>query len=113
MESCVEFNIRPENLFTILKVDLFASAEVLGFGIKPVRAHFGELDDFVGFSDVTAVKKLEEKLKESEAPHEIHMFHGKRHAFMNSAMGMPDEDDAAVQLAWSRFEKWMTYYLYS
>ncbi|XP_057451045.1 uncharacterized protein LOC130742952 isoform X2 [Lotus japonicus] len=82
-----------------------------GNGRFPVQAHFGELDEFVGFSDVTAVKRLEEKLKDSGAPHEIHIYPGKRHAFMN--MRMHDEDDAAVQLAWSRFQSWMTTYLYS
>ena len=29
----------------------------------PVHAHFGELDDFVGFSNVTTAKSLEENLK--------------------------------------------------
>ncbi|XP_020238418.1 uncharacterized protein LOC109817550 [Cajanus cajan] len=88
----------------------------------PVQAHFGELDNFVGFSDVTAGKALEEKLKASGVPHEVHFYPGNAHAFMNRSpegiqrrkdMGMPDEDEAAVQLAWSRFETWMTRYLYS
>ncbi|KAL6539317.1 hypothetical protein OROGR_011966 [Orobanche gracilis] len=76
--------------------------------LLPVQAHFGEFDDFVGFSDVEAAKELEENLKKSEYPYEVHTYSGKRHAFMNS-----DEDDAAVQLAWSRFKEWMTRYLYS
>ncbi|XP_027346592.1 uncharacterized protein LOC113858254 isoform X2 [Abrus precatorius] len=86
----------------------------------PIQAHFGELDDFVGFSDVTAAKALEERLKASGVPHEVHIYPGNRHAFMNrspegikrrKSMGMPDEDEAAVQLAWSRFKSWMTHYL--
>nr|AFK37291.1 unknown [Lotus japonicus] len=88
----------------------------------PVQAHFGELDSFKGFSDVTAAKALEEKLKASGVPYEVHMYPGNAHAFMNRSpegiqrrkeMGMPDEDEAAVQLAWSRFQTWMTSYLYS
>ncbi|WCJ37534.1 alpha/beta-Hydrolases superfamily protein [Euphorbia peplus] len=86
----------------------------------PVQAHFGELDNFVGFSDVTAAKGLEEKLKASGVPYEVHVYPGNAHAFMNrseegvkrrKSMGMPDEDDASVELAWSRFKSWMTRYL--
>lgn len=88
----------------------------------PVQAHFGELDNFVGFSDVTAAKALEEKLKASGIPHEVHIYPGNSHAFMNRSteginrrknMGLPDEDEASVQLAWSRFQSWMTQYLSS
>ncbi|KAL4383723.1 hypothetical protein GQ457_15G015740 [Hibiscus cannabinus] len=88
----------------------------------PVQAHFGELDDFVGFSDVTAAKALEEKLKASGTPYEVHIYPGNAHAFMNRSpegikrrqgMGMADEDEAAVQLAWSRFESWMARFLSS
>ncbi|KAJ9176883.1 hypothetical protein P3X46_012151 [Hevea brasiliensis] len=86
----------------------------------PVQGHFGELDNFVGFSDVTAAKALEEKLKASGIPYEVHIYPGNAHAFMNrsdegvkrrKSMGMPDEDEAAVELAWSRFKTWMTRYL--
>ncbi|KAJ9176884.1 hypothetical protein P3X46_012152 [Hevea brasiliensis] len=86
----------------------------------PVQAHFGELDNFVGFSDVTAAKALEEKLKASGIPYEVHIYPGNAHAFMNrsdegvkrrKSMGMPDEDEAAVELGWSRFKTWMTRYL--
>ncbi|KAK2653061.1 hypothetical protein Ddye_012917 [Dipteronia dyeriana] len=104
-----------------------------------IQAHFGEFDSFVGFSDVTvtvppkkkqkkelillnlsifhAAKALEEKLKASGIPYEVHMFPGSAHAFMNRSpgcvkrrkgMGMPDEDAAAVELTWSRFRSWMT-----
>ncbi|XP_038887361.1 protein usf [Benincasa hispida] len=86
----------------------------------PIQAHFGELDSFVGFSDLTAAKKLEEKLKESGIPYEVHIYKGSGHAFMNRSeegvkrrknMGMDDEDDNAVELAWSRFQSWMSQYL--
>ncbi|XP_021275047.1 uncharacterized protein LOC110409878 [Herrania umbratica] len=88
----------------------------------PVQAHFGELDNFVGFSDVTAAKALEEKLKASGIPCELHIYPGNAHAFMNRSpeglergkgMGMPDGDEAAVQVAWSRFQSWMTRFLSS
>lgn len=86
----------------------------------PIQAHFGELDSFVGFSDVTAAKSLEEKLKASGVPYEVYLYPGNAHAFMNRSqegvkrrkgMGLPDEDDAAVELAWSRFQSWMTRHL--
>ncbi|KAB5527639.1 hypothetical protein DKX38_021486 [Salix brachista] len=86
----------------------------------PVQAHFGELDNFVGFSDVTAAKALKEKLKASGIPYEVHIYPGNAHAFMNRSpegvkrrkdMGMPDEDEASAALAWSRFTTWMTHYL--
>ncbi|XP_059661092.1 uncharacterized protein LOC132307379 [Cornus florida] len=86
----------------------------------PVQAHFGELDNFVGFSDVTAAKALEEKLKASGVPYEVHVYPGNAHAFMNRSpdgvkrrkgMGMADDDEAAAELAWSRFRSWMNRYL--
>ncbi|KAK9226022.1 hypothetical protein WN943_011068 [Citrus x changshan-huyou] len=86
----------------------------------PVQAHFGELDNFVGFSDVKTAKALEEKLKASGVPYEVHIYPGSAHAFMNISpdgvkrrkeMGMDDHDPAAVELAWSRFQSWMTRYL--
>lgn len=67
-----------------------------------------------------AAKALEEKLRVSGIPHEVHIYPGNAHAFMNRSsegikrrkeMGMPDEDPAAVELAWSRFQSWMTRYL--
>ncbi|KAK1258700.1 hypothetical protein QJS04_geneDACA022014 [Acorus gramineus] len=86
----------------------------------PVQAHFGELDNFVGFSDVTAAKSLQEKLKSSGVPYEVHIYAGSAHAFMNTSpggvtrrkgMGLADENQAAVDLAWSRFSSWMGKYL--
>ncbi|KAL5975423.1 hypothetical protein ACLOJK_019745 [Asimina triloba] len=108
----------------------------------PVQAHFGELDNFVGFADVTshppsssgcgpvetgltaainrAAKSLEEKLKASGVPHEVHIYPGCAHAFMNASpegiqrrkkMGMDDENKEAVDLAWSHFSSWMGRYL--
>ncbi|XP_065875598.1 uncharacterized protein [Euphorbia lathyris] len=86
----------------------------------PIQAHFGELDNFVGFSDVTAAKGLEEKLKASGVPYEVHIYPGNAHAFMNrsteglkrrKSMGMPDEDEAAAEMAWSRCKSWMNRYL--
>ncbi|KAK8949039.1 hypothetical protein KSP39_PZI005681 [Platanthera zijinensis] len=88
----------------------------------PVQAHFGELDTFVGFSDVTAAKQLEEKLQASGVPHEVHIYPGIGHAFLNDSpegkqrrkdMGLNDDDPTAIQLAWSRFSSWMSKYLSS
>lgn len=65
-------------------------------------------------------KALEEKLKAAGVPHEVHIYPGLGHAFMNNSpeglrrrknMGMNDEDNAAVELAWSRFRSWMSKYL--
>ncbi|KAG8045073.1 hypothetical protein GUJ93_ZPchr0008g12924 [Zizania palustris] len=86
----------------------------------PIQAHFGELDNFVGFSDVTAAKSLEEKLKSSGVPHEVHIYTGCSHAFMNASpealkrrkeMGSTDENQGAIDLAWSRFSAWMARFL--
>ncbi|KAI0522845.1 hypothetical protein KFK09_005230 [Dendrobium nobile] len=88
----------------------------------PVQAHFGELDSFVGFSDVTAAKQLEEKLKASGVPSEVYIYPGVGHAFLNDSpegkqrrkdMGLNDDDPAAIELAWSRFSSWMNKYLSS
>lgn len=86
----------------------------------PVQAHFGELDNIVGFSDITAAKGLEEKLKASGKPYEVHLYPGVTHAFMNTSpegaerrkrLGMTDENEGAADLAWSRFQSWMSRYL--
>ena len=70
--------------------------------------------------ELLAAKALEEKMKASGVPYEVHIYPGNAHAFMNRSpegvtrrkgMGMPDEDEAAVELAWSRFQSWMTRYL--
>uniref|UniRef100_A0A453E3X7 Dienelactone hydrolase domain-containing protein n=1 Tax=Aegilops tauschii subsp. strangulata TaxID=200361 RepID=A0A453E3X7_AEGTS len=86
----------------------------------PIQAHFGELDSFVGFADVTAAKSLEEKLKASGVEHEVHIYPGCSHAFMNASpealkrrkgMGLTDENQGAIDLAWSRFSTWMGRFL--
>lgn len=70
--------------------------------------------------DFQAAKSLEEKLKASGVPYEVYLYPGNAHAFMNRSqegvkrrkgMGLPDEDEAAVELAWSRFQSWMTRHL--
>lgn len=67
-------------------------------------------------------KALEEKLKAAGVPHEIHLYPGVAHAFMNRSpdgvkrrkdMGMTDDNEAAAELAWSRFQSWMSRYLSS
>ncbi|KAI4966334.1 hypothetical protein ZWY2020_041226 [Hordeum vulgare] len=70
-----------------------------GSGSNP--GSFWELDSFVGFADVTAAKSLEEKLKASGVAHEVHIYPGCSHAFMNASpealerrkgMGLTDEN---------------------
>ncbi|XP_057453092.1 uncharacterized protein LOC130744951 [Lotus japonicus] len=94
---------------------------------SPLQTHFGELENFVGFSDVKIAKKFKEELKledlnEPIASYEVHIYPGVGHAFMNRSserikkrnnMELPDEDEVAVQLSWSRLEIWMTEYLAS
>ncbi|KAI5060316.1 hypothetical protein GOP47_0024736 [Adiantum capillus-veneris] len=86
----------------------------------PVQAHFGELDNIAGFSDKKAARELEEKLKVSGVNYEMHMYPGVGHAFLNSSpegkkrkadCGFGGHEDAAVSLAWSRFEAWLRKYL--
>ncbi|CAA7402089.1 unnamed protein product [Spirodela intermedia] len=86
----------------------------------PIQAHFGELDSFVGFSDITAAEALEEKLRSAGVPSEVYLYPGCSHAFLNvseegvkrrKGMGLADEDPEAVKLAWSRFSSWMGKYL--
>ncbi|CDP10753.1 unnamed protein product [Coffea canephora] len=88
----------------------------------PVQAHFGELDNMVGFSDAKTGKALEEKLKAAGVPHEVFIYPGVSHAFLNTSpegaqrrksMGLNDSDDAAVELAWARFRSWISKYLSS
>jgi len=49
----------------------------------PVQGHFGALDTAKGFSDSTAVKALEEALKQSGAEFEIFVYEDAGHAFAN------------------------------
>eukprot|EP00250_Pteridium_aquilinum_P000179 c10202_g1_i1 orf=172-966(+) len=86
----------------------------------PVQAHFGELDNIAGFSDKKAALGVEEKLKASGVNYEVHMYPDVGHAFMNSSSeakkrkedcGFGLHQDAAVSLAWSRFEAWFRKHL--
>lgn len=70
--------------------------------------------------NIQAAKSLEEKLKAAGVPYEVHIYPGNRHAFMNRSpegvkrrkgMELPDDDEAAADLAWSHFQSWMTRYL--
>lgn len=88
----------------------------------PVQAHFGELDSMEGFSDVKTAKMLEENLKASGVRHEVHVYPGVGHAFMNTSsegkerrkkMGLTDENAEAAELAWTRFRSWMGSFLYA
>ncbi|KAJ6956245.1 hypothetical protein NC652_007366 [Populus alba x Populus x berolinensis] len=70
---------------------------------------------------IEAAKTQEEKMKASGIPYEVHIYPGNAHAFMNRSpegvkrrkdMGMPDEDEASSELAWSRFKTWMTCFFF-
>ncbi|CAA0815425.1 alpha/beta-Hydrolases superfamily protein [Striga hermonthica] len=86
----------------------------------PVQAHFGQLDTFVGFSDVETAKNLQYELRRT-VEHEVFIYKGVGHAFMNRSpegierrkrMGINDENaEAASELAWLRFRAWMAYVL--
>ncbi|KFK42097.1 hypothetical protein AALP_AA2G210400 [Arabis alpina] len=81
-------------------------------GKTPIQARIGEHESSVGFSDITAAKNLEEKLKASGIAHEVHIYSGNEHAFLNrKSMELSEEDEAAVALAWSHFSSWMKHYL--
>lgn len=65
---------------------------------------------------------MEEKLKASGVDNEVHIYEGVGHAFINSSpeakkrkeeCGFGSHNDAAVNLAWSRFEAWFKKYLQS
>ena len=67
-----------------------------------------------------AAKSLEEKLKSSGIPYEVHIYPGCSHAFMNTSpealkrkkgMGLTHENQEAVDLAWSRLSSWMGRFL--
>ena len=75
---------------------------------------------FDTFLILQAAKALEEKLKASGVPYEVHIYPGCGHAFMNRSpdgierrkkMGINDETESAAELAWSRFQSWMSRYL--
>ena len=69
-----------------------------------------------------AAQALEEKLKAAGVDNEVHIYEGVGHAFINSSLeaqkrkeacGFGLHNDAAVNLAWSRFEAWFKKYLQS
>ncbi|XP_002983107.2 uncharacterized protein LOC9654293 [Selaginella moellendorffii] len=86
----------------------------------PVQAHFGELDQLAGFSDVAAAKALEKNLEAAGVDSEVIIYPNNGHAFMNSSdeavkrnkeCGFADHDNEAVEKAWARFEAWFSKYL--
>ncbi|EFC46264.1 dienelactone hydrolase family protein [Naegleria gruberi] len=50
----------------------------------PVIAHFGELDDIKGFSDVEAANKLQESWKQNGVNGTVYIYPGCSHAFTNN-----------------------------
>ncbi|KAK6157277.1 hypothetical protein DH2020_011525 [Rehmannia glutinosa] len=107
---------------------LAIASSVLVPGVDAVVAFYGVPSPELGilsmlrhqFRLTLTGKALEEKLKASGVPHEVYIYPGVAHAFMNSSpegverrknMGMNDEDAAAVELAWTRFRAWMSRFL--
>jgi len=84
--------------------------------VKPVLAHFGELDGHSGFSDPATAARLASDLKAGGNPDsEVVLVPAQGHGFMNAspdpyktfeerqaAMGMPPYDPAPVEAAWGR-----------
>lgn len=77
----------------------------------PVQAHFGKLDALAGFSDPAAAAALEEALKKAGCEHDIFMYDGVAHGFMNDlpefiekkvAMFGAEHSPGAVDMAYQR-----------
>lgn len=77
----------------------------------PVQAHFGKLDSLAGFSDPAAADALKARLEKAGCPHEVHMYEGVAHGFMNDeaafiekkkAMFGADHSPEAVDTAYVR-----------
>ncbi|KAG2379214.1 hypothetical protein C9374_007353 [Naegleria lovaniensis] len=49
----------------------------------PVIAHFGELDDAIGFSDIESAKKLQNSWTENGVNGKVYLYPGVGHAFTN------------------------------
>merc|ERR1719235_2505272 len=60
----------------------------------PVQAHFGQLDSLAGFSDPAAAKMLGEVLTKAGCPHDIFMYDGVAHGFMNDELAMIEKKKA-------------------
>mmetsp|Transcript_8582 Transcript_8582/g.20670 ORF Transcript_8582/g.20670 Transcript_8582/m.20670 type:complete len:239 (-) Transcript_8582:68-784(-) len=90
----------------------------------PIQGHFGDLDNFAGFSDKASVDALEAKLKAApgDKPFEICRYEKEGHAFMNhdefsmaqvKKLGFPGafaQEDR--DLAWSRLSEFLKKHLF-
>lgn len=106
LNACVSFyGIPPKQLIDVSSIPIKT----------PVQAHFGELDDFVGFSDIGAAKKLAEEwgiaVKQAGGIHskgfhslESNVFiHPKvGHAFMNEVQKREYFNKEDVDKTWSQ-----------
>jgi carboxymethylenebutenolidase len=77
----------------------------------PVQAHFGQLDPLVGFSDPEAAAALKKALEEAGCEHDVFMYDGVAHGFMNDlpafiekkvAMFGAAHSQDAVEMAYDR-----------
>jgi len=82
----------------------------------PVQGHFGGMDEMVGFSSPSDAAALEAKLQASGMDHEIFIYDGVGHAFMNdtpegierkAAVGQGGHDQAVVDKAFERTKSWL------
>jgi carboxymethylenebutenolidase len=78
---------------------------------KPVQGHYGAEDNYKGFSDADTARQLDADLSTAGVEHEVFLYDGVGHAFMNAtpagvarktALGQGAHDQAAVDLAWAR-----------
>ena len=76
----------------------FLPIELTGLIEVPYLGHFAEFDDLIPLADVA---ELRAALTERGVPHEVHVYQGARHGFVDA--GRPSEHHPqAAALAWSR-----------
>lgn len=77
----------------------------------PVQMHFGELDDFKGFSDQETAKAFADKVNAAGGAAALFMYAQAGHGFLNRGdegvakrayMGFPEPPSEAQALAWER-----------
>ena len=86
----LRFARQPSKPF--LPIELTSLIEV------PYLGHFAQFDDMIPLTDVAELRAL---LAERRVPHDVHVYEGARHGFVDP--GRPTEHNAeAAALAWSR-----------
>jgi len=76
----------------------FLPIELTSLIEAPYLGHFAQFDDLIPLTDVAELRAL---LAEGKVPHDVHVYEGARHGFVDP--GRPAEHNAAAAaLAWSR-----------